>query len=239
MKTHRAPFFAACAAVLCMSASLASAEDAAPSPVQRAQDAIAVQGYSPSRLLVLGRAQLQAGRLGPAIVSFERGLLLAPRDATLRSELARAERTAGVAPDAQPWTERALHTLSLREWTFAACAGALVFSLAGIAFVLASRLRALSGAILALGALTCALGAVGVVGLRHELARAFVLVPDGAVLQSPIPSANVVAHVQAGEAVALHERHGDYVYVERDHGASGWIQRDQVEPLLAPEPPHT
>jgi hypothetical protein len=239
MKTHHAPFLAACAAVLCMSAARAYGETAPPSPVARAENAIAAQGYSPSRLLALGRAQAQAGQLGPAIVSFERGLVLAPRDAGLRSELAHAEQAAGIAPEAQPWTTRALHTLSLREWTFAACGGALLLSLGMIAFVLAARLRALSGALLALGALVCGLGAVGVVGLRSELARALVLAPDEAVLQSPLPSASVVAHMRAGEAVQLHERHGDYVYIESDHGVRGWIQRNQVVPLLAPASPHT
>lgn len=239
MKTYRASFLAACAIALCMSASFADAQATPPSPVAQAEAAIAVRGYSPSRLLALGRAQMQAAEFGPAIVSFERGLVLAPRDADLRSELARAEQAAGTAPSAPTWATRALHALSFREWTFAACIGALVFSLGTVAFVLASRLRALSGAILALGALVCALGLVGVFSLRSELSRSFVLVPDGALLQSPFPTASVVAHVQAGTAVVVRERHGDYAYVESDHGVWGWIKRGEVAPLLAPESPHT
>lgn len=239
MTTHRASFWAACASVLCMSTSFAYAEAAPGSPIAGAEQAIAAEGYSASRLLALGRAQAQAGQLGPAIVSFERGLVLAPRNTDLRSELARAEQAAGLAQGAQARPTRALHMLSFREWTFAACIGALVFSLGMIAFVFTSRLRALSGAIVALGALVCALGVVGSVSLRSELSRAFVLAPDGALLQSPFATASVVAHVQPGAAVDVRERHGDYAYVESEHGVRGWIKRSDVTPLLAPDSPHT
>jgi hypothetical protein len=234
MKALRIAFF-----IACMSAAAAHADTANAPALADAQHAITTHGYSPSRLLALGRAQLQAGQLGPAILSFERGLVLAPRDAELHASLARAEQTAGIARGEQTWPMRALHLLSMREWAFVACGGALSFSIACLGLVLATRLRVVFGTILALGGLTGALGAIGVASLRDELARAVVLVPDGALLQSPFSNATIVAHVRGGEAVELRERHGDFVYVESEQGASGWMQHSAVAPIAAPEPPRT
>ncbi|HEY2734056.1 MAG TPA: SH3 domain-containing protein [Polyangiales bacterium] len=223
--------------VLWIAGATASADASGSDPtgtIERAEQAISVHGLSAARLLALGQAELQHDRIGPAIVNFERGLVLAPRDAPLRAALAQARERAGLTPQepAAPLI-RIAHELSLREWSFGAFGSALLASLALVVWSVSRRRRGLSVALLGLALLggVCAIG--GTLITRADLQRAYVLRDESAVRQSPFMSASALTNLRAGESVNQLDHHGDYVYVETDQGVFGWMARDCLAPLNA------
>ncbi|HEX4354881.1 MAG TPA: hypothetical protein VHZ95_18245 [Polyangiales bacterium] len=200
--------------------------------IERAEQAISVHGLSAARLLALGQAELRQDRVGPAIANFERGLVLAPRDAPLRAALAQARERAGLPPSERVTPLRQIaHELSLREWAFGAFGSASLASIALVAWSLSKRRRGLSVALLALSLLggVCAIAGTNIT--RGDLQRAYVLRDDSAVRQSPFVAASALTNLHAGESVKQLGRHGEYVYVETEQGVFGWMARDGLAPL--------
>jgi hypothetical protein len=209
----------------------------ASSEVARLEAEIVARGFSAPRLLALGSAQREVGALGPAIASFERGLLVAPRHERLAHALAEARAEAGLGLRAEPPLERLAHRLSMREWTALALAGALASALLlGAAAVVSSRRRTFA----ALFGATLVLVAASVGGLRlveRDLQRAIVLERGAELKQSPFPAARGVRALAAGESVTLtSERHEAYVHVIHASGAHGWIRRNSLAAIAAPAP---
>jgi hypothetical protein len=218
--------------------SVAFAHEAPPvtdssGPITSEAAAITAHGFSPSRLLALGRAQLDDGKVGPAIASLERGLVLAPRNARLRAALAQARERAGLpATKHESMLSHVAHQLSLREWAYAAFASILFASVALIAWSLTSRRHWFAG-LFALAGLAASVTLTGVVITRTDLQRAYVLQDGSAVRQSPFATATALTRLHAGESVETLEPHADYVYVETEEGLFGWMARDVLAPLAA------
>lgn len=219
------------------------AEATAPSSaaLEAVRASIAESGYSAPRLLALGRAQREAGQLGAAIASFERGRLLEPRDVELYEALDAARAEAGVPAAAESRWSRAAKQVSLREWAYLglACAFASALLLIGIGISQRQRRRligVLAGVLL--------LGGLSVVGFTHvrgELARAIVLVDGTAVRLSPFAKAATMTELRAGEALGLTtDRHEGFLLVEHASGVRGWVAADAIAPLgaapLSPPP---
>ena len=217
------------------SLSFARASDDAEQRILQIEQDIAADGFSASRLLALGRAQLDAGRLGPAIVSFERGLVLAPRDEQLRVSLEQTRSAAGVQAPPRAWPERMAHQLSLREWAYAAFGATMLLALALVGLATGSRWRRSFAAVLAGSGLLGAVAGAGVAITSSGLERAYVLSNDSAVRQSPFSSARTIASLRAGESVWQIEQHGGFAYIETGDGVSGWMARDDIRQLAAAE----
>lgn len=213
--------------------------------LQRARQTLVDTGYSPSTLLALGHAQLAQGSLGPAIVSFERGLLLAPRDARLREALSSARQRSGLAPEpptavweaAPAWSAPlagALQRVSLREWALLAFASSLVTALAWLGVSLLARGRRQLGALLGVSALLLGLtSAAAFADYRQQKSTAYALHAGSALRQSPFAQAHEVGALLAGEAVRVLDAHGEHLLVKSERGATGWIPKRELERVLA------
>lgn len=209
----------------------------ASSEMERLEAEISARGFSAPRLLALGSAQRQVGALGPAIASFERGLLLAPRDGRLAQALAEARAEAGLAPRSEPPLERLAHRLSVREWTILALAGALASALLLLAAVVVPSRRRTFAALLGAALVLVAAGVGGLRLVERDLQRAVVLENGTELKQSPFSGARGVLALAAGESVTLTaERHGAYVHVIHPSGAHGWIGRDSLAAIAAASP---
>ncbi len=185
----------------------------------------------------LGNAYLLADDLPRAILSYRRGLALAPYDRTLRDNLEQARALvvypAGSSLGRPPVEHRPPWLPRLRaEWAFAAAAAFYVLT-----WLLLTRWLILRrGALLAGGFLALALAGVAtgllVVDLRGELGRGaetlVVLAADGVPLRKGDGLAfppRYEARLNRGvEARLLFER-GGWLQVELSGGEIGWVPR--------------
>jgi hypothetical protein len=212
-----------------------AAADARSSELLRAEQAVRDKGYAPSRLLTLGRVQLEQGQLGPAIVSFERGRLLAPRDPALREALTAARARAGLSiPAPDTWLERITQHVSLREWSLSAWASCVALSLTLLGLTLVKRRKHLFVAATLASTLALALTGGAVYATRQQLDTAYVLHEASVLRQSPFATAHVLEQLRPGEAVEPQTQHADYVYVVSERGHSGWILKQELA-QLAPD----
>jgi tetratricopeptide (TPR) repeat protein len=166
-------------------------------------------GPTASRLYNLGNARCRLKEFGPAILAYERALLLAPRDADIRANLkiARDAASANDAVPSQAWWEYPLQWCSLHEWSWITAAGlagiacaALVWGFAGM------RRTAFKPAIIAaltLGVLVTSLGAFAVRHRRGEKMLGIVTAAKPVLRLSPFATAGPAGECPTGRTVQI------------------------------------
>lgn len=199
---------------------------------------LADHGWSTNTLFDLGNAYVSGGQRGRAILSYERALVLSPRDAAVAKNLATTREAAGVAPAVPSRIRAELGRLSSDEWTWLAIAGALLAGLGASAWAWWPMQRGRTGVIAALGAsgAVLAFSAAIIVSPSRDLA---VVVHSDAARIAPIADAEEAFTAAEGETVHIDKRRADFFYV-RDGDRAGWLPRSAIEPVL-PEraPAHT
>ena len=200
---------------------------------------IAESGYSPALLFDLGNAYFRAGRLGEAILWYERARLLAPGDPDVQANLRQARRAANLPPEEEPHWLRFAAGASVNSLAILA-SGALVFAAAA---AIAARIgraalrdrsglrRGLTSAIAA--CFVVAVGAALLCATRlRDLERAVVLGPEAALLVAPYDAATASGSLDPGEIVVIDQRHQEYALVRSAGGRSGWVRGSEVERIL-------
>lgn len=193
---------------------------------------IAQNGYSASVLFNLANAQQRAGRLGPAILNYERAALLNPDDRDIAANLNFARKQAGLDQAPQTLVQQASKMLTMNTW----------FGLAAISlFLLAvtlplKQLRPQARWAINFGGLLAALAllsAVGALGLRGtDLCRAVVTVPEAVAGVSPVTMAQPIFRLRAGEDVTVQKTHETFAVIRNSVGQVGWVKSDEITPVI-------
>lgn len=206
------------------------------------EEILAADGPSPAVLFNLGNASLRAGLIGDAVLSYERALLLAPRDQDIKANLRQARRSANLPlPEDGVWI-RFVRALTTDAWAWLASAGLWALC----ALLLTRRLqrgeprwaslrRGLRGAIAAAAALLV-VGVAACATRLHERDRAVVLASDPALRVAPYASATASGELAPGEIVRVERSHEGFTLVRTAAGKSGWLSAASVA-QIAPAAP--
>jgi hypothetical protein len=189
------------------------------------------RGWSAPLLYDLGNAYAEQGRVGPAVLSYERARVLAPRDADIAANLAYVRARAGLPTPPSPWYRIVASYLSPAAWTWLT----VVALWMGMASLLSVR-RWHKRRLVPVGILALLVGVVGVaaVGVSDQNLRRAVVVENKSapVRISPFDSAASERSLSEGEVVAVFGRHGDFVHVRDGRGRTGWIKSTTVQTIV-------
>lgn len=187
-------------------------------------------GYSAQLLYNLGNAYLRDGQAAPALLTYDRARLLAPRDGGIATNLAAARAELGM-PNEDSETARFARLLPISTWTWLVAGAFWVTVAAGGAALLSKRHRAATIAGAALAAVGGAISGGALLLSSRDLDRglAMAAVP---VLVSPFESAQSGFSLAPGEDVDLGRCRERYVFVRDAHGRSGWVESVQVARLI-------
>jgi tetratricopeptide (TPR) repeat protein len=190
------------------------------------------QGFSAPVLFNLANAYYQDGKLGLAILNYQRAQLLAPRDADIAFNLHLARAKAGLADRPTAWFDQAARFFSLNTLSWLGAAAALFMAVGWMAGHFTQRHRFSWSA--GITASACVLLATILsVGLRwSELNQAIVTVKNTPVYISPVTVAQPLYTLAEGQTVVLHEPHGDFMLIETNDGHRGWVKRADVSRLI-------
>jgi tetratricopeptide (TPR) repeat protein len=200
---------------------------------------ISSDGATASRLYNLGNARVQLKEYGPAILAYERALLLAPRDADIRANL-KIARDAASANDGAPlesWWEYPLRWLSLHEWSWFTVIGAVVVACAALAWgifgIRRTGVKRVIIALLACGLVAAVLGGFAVWHRRGEAALGIVIAAKPVLRLSPFATADSIGECGPGRTVELGERVPGWVHVKlRGSETTGWLREEETGALM-------
>ena len=189
------------------------------------------QGISAKSLIATAEADLAAGRLGPAIVQYERARLLAPRAPTVTAGLARARSVAGLPPTDASVASRVVSRLDANEWGWIGMAG-LILAAAGLIAHSWGLIRRRGFLMLALGGVGMAsVGLLSAAEVTPPPDRAVVVVPDAVARIAPFAKADEAFSVPEGSLVTVERTYDNYTLIAAPEGR-GWVPKGGVETIL-------
>lgn len=177
----------------------------------------------------LGLAEWQSGRVGEAILAWERAVWLDPANRAARVNLQFARKIAQLETPTIAWYEIPSNWLSANVWAW----------LGGISLWMAVGLMTVPGflrrpkatwpqalAATALAAFLLSLPAQ--IGAHTRTRIGFVVGPGAALRLAPTRDAETVTHLAPGEAARVERVRGNYLFVRTTRSA-GWLERGQFE----------
>jgi tetratricopeptide (TPR) repeat protein len=190
------------------------------------------QGFSAPVLFNLANAYYQDGKLGLAILNYERAQLLNPNDTDIAANLRVARAKAGLADRPTAWFEQATHFFSVNTLSWIGSAAVLFVAIGFLArqFVLRHGfgwLAWITASVCVLMATMCA------VGIQWPgLSRAIVTVKNTPMYISPVTVGQPLLTLAEGQSIALRKAYGEFVLIETSGGQRGWVKREDVSQLL-------
>jgi hypothetical protein len=190
-------------------------------------------GFSAPALFNEANAAQHAGRLGPAILGYERASLLAPGDPAIAKNLRAAREKASVAAPVVPAWQRPAHALSLDGLAVLASVSLLLVSLLlfGARLIPATQRNLIRGVAASFGVIALLAG-LSVVVRWPELTRAVIVGARSTARIAPAGNAEKSFDLKSGELVQAGKRYGQFVLVRSADGRSGWVSREEVESII-------
>lgn len=183
---------------------------------------------SPGLLHNLGNAEFKLGKLGPAVLAWERARALDPSFRNTTANLRFARGQAGLSEPEWAWHEKYSALLAPDVWLW----------IASGAFWLAAALLALppllkrkrnawtqGGAVAAIGVFLLTVPALAGIVSRGKLG--VVLVADTMLRLTPTKEGEMLGKLAEGELARVEKSRGSYVYVRGASDRAGWVQREE------------
>jgi hypothetical protein len=189
----------------------------------------------------LGNAHFREGKLGLAVLDYERARRLEPRDPDIVANLKFAEQRLGVddvnAPPRawQRFLRSIIESRSPTEWGAYELAALWLTVLAVGMCIYIPRLRT---GLLTVAAVTAVGFAASVFALGDEVLgdrtapAAVVVVEDSDARFAPLPDSTTHFKLTEGTRVVIREDRGQWLFVERADGQQGWVKSDAVERVV-------
>lgn len=192
-------------------------------------------GYAPSVLYNLGNSYALSGKIGKAVLNYERALRLSPSDSDISGNLELLKKENGLFPKEPTTVERLFSMLSLNQWTTLIVASLLLMTI----FLLTTMKYRLSRQLILFIGTSCflllSLATAGTVFRYQDFNPSVVVSPEVKLFISPFASSAPIGALQEGRLVYPQKTHGDFSYVIDETDRKGWIPTALLEPVCASE----
>jgi hypothetical protein len=198
-----------------------------PQPAQSSQPR-----YSADGLYNLANSYARAGKLGLAVLNYERAAVLAPNDPDINANLEFVRASAHVSMKPRSRFARVAQALSP---ALAAWIGVLGIAFAGVGLVASKvtpRLRWLRIGGVLLGVALTALAVANAMLLWPRIHEAVVLTNQTPVRVSPVPMGDTAFVLPEAETVTMTAEHEDFVLIRTRDGLSGWVARANLGAVM-------
>lgn len=190
--------------------------------------------YSAADLYNVGNAYARAGKLGMAVLNYERARLLAPDDPDIEANL-RYVRAAAKLPAPPPtWAERAVLWAGPTTVSWIGLCGIL---LTGGSLLLgriqpAYRYRWLPRVGIATGIALVGVTLGNGLVVWPRLHQAVVLTAATPARASPVPMGESLFTLPEADTVKITAEHDEFLLVETATGKTGWVARTHLAPVV-------
>lgn len=183
---------------------------------------------SPGALHNLGNAEFKLGKIGPAILAWERARALDPSFRNTTANLRFARGQAGLSEPEFAWHEKYSALLAPDVWLWIAT-GAFWIGVALLALpALLKRKRnawTQGGAVAAIGVFLLTLPALAGIASRGKIG--VVLAADTLLRLTPTKEGEMLGKLAEGELARAEKTRGEYVYVRGASDRAGWVRNEE------------
>ncbi len=176
----------------------------------------------------LGNAEFKLGKVGPAILAWERAHALDPSFRNTTANLRFARGQAGLEEPQYAWHEKYSVLLPPDAWLWTATAAFwLAVALLALPALLARKRTAWAqgGAVVAIGVFLLTLPALTGIATRGKLG--VVLAADTLLRLTPTKEGEMLGKLAEGELARAEKSRGEYVYVRGASDRAGWVRREE------------
>ena len=206
--------------VLTMSAGAAQAATIPTSSPNRA--------YSASLLYNQANSYARAGKLGMAVLDYERARLLAPDDPDIRANLRYVREASNLPATARNWFDRAAGFAGPATFYWLGCVGLLLAALSELARRQYAGHRRLARAIMAVGLTLMIVTVCNAIVVWPTMSEAVVVSAAAPVRVAPVTAADVLLTLREAQIVTVDAQRPDFLLVHTDAGRTGWVSRSDI-----------
>jgi hypothetical protein len=186
-------------------------------------------GYSAPRLFDLANAYARDGRLGMAVLNYERARLLAPNDPDIRANLSFVRTTSALTPITDTWFERQATKLASPNTLFwFGCVGLLMVGLSLIFMHQHPRRRLALGACTAAGFALVAVTLCNALAIWPMMSEAVVIARATPARVAPASMADSLMTLREAQILTVDTELRDFTLVHTDMGRSGWVATEDI-----------
>lgn len=191
-------------------------------------------GYAPGVLYNLANSYALSGKVGKAVVNYERALRLAPSDSDITGNLELIKKEHGLFPPEPSKAERFFGLLRLNQWTTLMLLALVSFTgylAASMKYRLSRQLTlsAAAGCLVLLG-----LGTAGTIHGAKYFNPSVVITPEVKMLISPFASSASIGTLPEGRLVYQQKTHANFSSVTDEMDRQGWVESAHLEPVCKP-----
>jgi hypothetical protein len=191
-------------------------------------------GYSEAALFNQANACARQGRVGPAILNYERALMLAPADADVAANLHFVRAKAGLPDVQENGPARSFESVRPNTLAWLGCLG---LTLAGLSLLLLRcfpRHHMACGLMTFVGALLVAATVGSAVLMWPKVHEAVILAGEVPARISPAAFAVPAFKLREGEIVTVQSEHNGFLLVRTPAGRSGWVAGTDLGLIVTP-----
>jgi tetratricopeptide (TPR) repeat protein len=187
---------------------------------------------SPGLLHNLGNAEFKLGRLGPAILAWERARALDPGSRNTKANLRYARGHAGLETPEFSWYETYSDFFPADRWiAIAVCAFWGSAALLILPTLLHRRRTAISQAAAVLAIITFLLTLPALAGIFSRGRIGIVQAANTSLRLTPTREGEVLGSLPEGEAARVEKTRGEYRYVRASGDRAGWVRQEEFAML--------
>lgn len=196
-------------------------------------------GSNASVFYNLGNSYFRLGKLGPAILAYERARILTPRDPLLLSNLARARKDAAVTGDTQlaPWVNAIANKLSPNEWSCLLVGTALALGVLSIVASITRLPRRWTRGAVGFSLCCIAISAAALYLRRSEASRGVIVADNAAIRLSPFESAESIRTLPQGQIIQIGASQSEFHHIEAPGlELRGWLADRDFSAIIPGKP---
>lgn len=189
-------------------------------------------GFSPNVLYNLANSYAASGRIGKAVLNYERAIRLAPGNSDIINNLQVVKTREGLFDHELNLRDKLCNLMSINQWSLLGIAALAVVALMMLLRLKKPFTRKTIFALNSLCALTLIVSAYSIYTHYRVWDGYIVITPDSRLMISPFSGAASVGDIKPGRKVYPLDKHSDFIYVQDEGGRKGWLPGSVLEPII-------
>lgn len=189
-------------------------------------------GYSAANLYNLANSYARQGKLGMAVLNYERASLLSPNDPDIEANLKYVRAASHVPEPPRSTFDRVAQSLSPLSLSWIGVLGLLIAESSVLAAQFSAGQAWMRRAALLLGVSMLAVTVCNGIALWPSLQAGVVIGAQTSVRVSPVPMGDTLFVLPEAETVKVNAEHEGFLLITTRSGQAGWVSRSAVARVI-------